>query len=71
MFLVVGAQVICYVGFYAALRWWSSARVFSWTFLAPAVAVAIEAAQGNLPSSTASLGLVVVIIGVGLVTRAG
>jgi drug/metabolite transporter (DMT)-like permease len=71
VFLVVGAQVITYVGFYAALRWWSSARVFSWTFLAPAVAVAIEAAQGNLPSTAATIGLLVVITGVALVTRAG
>jgi drug/metabolite transporter (DMT)-like permease len=71
IFLIVGAQVITYVGFYAALRWWSSARVFSWTFLAPAVAVAIEAAEGNLPSTTATIGLVVVIAGVGLVTTAG
>ena len=71
VFLIVGAQVVTYVGFYAALRWWSSARVFSWTFLAPAVAVAIEAAQGNLPGSAATIGLVVVIAGVGLVTTAG
>jgi drug/metabolite transporter (DMT)-like permease len=71
IFLIVGAQVITYVGFYAALRWWSSARVFSWTFLAPAVAVAIEAAEGNLPSTTATIGLLVVIAGVGLVTTAG
>ncbi len=71
IFLIVGAQVICYVGFYAALRWWSSARVFSWTFLAPAVAVAIEAAEGNLPGAAATVGLLVVIGGVGLVTTGG
>lgn len=71
IFLVVGAQVICYIGFYAALRWWSSARVFAWTFLAPAVAVAIEAAEGNLPGAAATTGLIVVIVGVGLVTTAG
>jgi drug/metabolite transporter (DMT)-like permease len=71
IFLIVAAQVICYVGFYAALRWWSSARVFSWTFLAPAVAVAIEAAEGNLPGAAATTGLVVVILGVGLVTTGG
>jgi len=71
VFLVVGAQVITYIGFYAALRWWTSARVFSWTFLAPAVAVAIEAGEGSLPGAGATLGLVVVIAGVALVTRAG
>jgi drug/metabolite transporter (DMT)-like permease len=68
VFLVVGAQVVTYVGFYVALSHWTSARVFSWTFLVPAVAVAIEALQGNLPGPAATLGLVVVILGVALVT---
>jgi drug/metabolite transporter (DMT)-like permease len=70
VFLVVGAQVVTYVGFYVALSHWTSARVFSWTFLVPAVAVAIEAAQGNLPGAAATAGLVVVITGVALVTGA-
>jgi drug/metabolite transporter (DMT)-like permease len=69
LFLVLGAQVITYVGFYVALRHWPSARVFSWTFMAPAVAVGIEAAQGNLPGAGATAGLLVVILGVALVTR--
>jgi O-acetylserine/cysteine efflux transporter len=68
-FLVLGAQVVTYVGFYMALRHWPSARVFSWTLLAPVVAVAIGAAQGNLPGAAASVGLAVVIVGVALVTR--
>jgi drug/metabolite transporter (DMT)-like permease len=67
-FLVVGAQVVTYIGFYVALSHWTSARVFSWTFLVPAVAVAIEALQGNLPGAAATAGLVVVILGVALVT---
>ena len=70
VFLVLGAQVVTYVGFYVALRHWSSARVFSWTFLVPAVAVGIEALQGNLPGAAASAGLVVAIVGVALVTGA-
>jgi drug/metabolite transporter (DMT)-like permease len=69
IFLVVGAQVVTYVGFYVALRHWPSARVFSWTFLVPAVAVGVEALQGNLPGAAATAGLVVVIAGVALVTR--
>jgi drug/metabolite transporter (DMT)-like permease len=69
VFLVLGAQVVTYVGFYVALRHWTSARVFSWTFLVPAVAVGIEAVQGNLPGAAATAGLVVVIFGVALVTR--
>src|SRR4051794_6076250 len=68
-FLVVGAQLITYMGFYSALRWWTSARVFSWTFLVPAVAVAIEAVRGDLPTAAATAGLVVVIAGVALVPR--
>lgn len=71
IFLVLGAQVVTYVGFYVALKHWTSARVFAWTFLAPAVAVAIEALRGNLPDAVATAGLVVVILGVALVTRSG
>ena len=70
VFLVAGAQVVAYVGFYVALRHWTSARVFSWTFLVPAVAVAIVAVQGNLPGAAATAGLVVVVAGVAMVTRA-
>jgi drug/metabolite transporter (DMT)-like permease len=71
VFLVLGAQVATYVGFYVALKHWASARVFAWTFLAPATAVAIDALQGNLPGATATAGLVVVILGVTLVTARG
>jgi drug/metabolite transporter (DMT)-like permease len=68
IFLVLGAQVVTYVGFYFALSRWTSARVFAWTFLVPAVAVAVEALQGNLPGAVTTAGLVVVICGVALVT---
>jgi drug/metabolite transporter (DMT)-like permease len=67
-FLILGAQVVTYIGFYLALSRWTSARVFSWTFLVPAVAVGIEAAQGNLPGAVTTAGLVVVILGVAFVT---
>lgn len=70
IFLVVGAQVVTYVGFYVALAHWTSARVFSWTFLVPAVAVAVETVQGNLPGGVATTGLIIVILGVALVTVA-
>jgi drug/metabolite transporter (DMT)-like permease len=69
VFLVIGAQVITYVGFYVALAQWTSARVFAWTFLAPAVAVVIEALQGNLPGALATIGLAIVIAGVATVTH--
>jgi drug/metabolite transporter (DMT)-like permease len=68
-FLAVGAQVVTYVGFYLALKYWTSARVFSWTFLVPVTAVAIAAAQGELPSGLTSAGLVTVIAGVALVNH--
>ncbi|MFI5048391.1 MAG: DMT family transporter [Gaiellales bacterium] len=68
-FLIVGAQVITYVGFYVALAQWASARVFSWTFLVPAVAVVVEAVQGDLPSGLTLAGMVVVIAGVAMVTH--
>ena len=64
----MGARVVTYVGFYVALSHWTSARVFSWTFLAPAVAVGVEAAQAHLPGAAASAGRVTVIVGVALVT---
>ena len=32
-FIVIGAQVIAYLGFYAALSRWPSSRVYPWTFL--------------------------------------
>jgi hypothetical protein len=32
-FLIIGAQAVTYIGFYVALSHWTSARVFSWTFL--------------------------------------
>jgi drug/metabolite transporter (DMT)-like permease len=68
LFLVVAAQVVTYVGFYLALAKWTSARVFAWTFLVPAVAVVVEAVQGDLPSAVTTAGLVVVIAGVAMVT---
>lgn len=66
-FLVVGGQVLVYVGFNAALGQWPSSRVYAWTFLVPAVAVAVEATRGNLPSAVGTLGLLVVIAGVAIV----
>ena len=69
VFLVLGAQIVTYVGFYVALARWSSARVFSWTFLVPVVAVVIEALQGNLPGGVATAGLAIVISGVAMVTH--
>ena len=67
VFLVLGGQVLVYLGFNAALGRWPSTRVYAWTFLVPAVAVVIEAIHGALPSPTAMIGVVLVIIGVAIV----
>jgi drug/metabolite transporter (DMT)-like permease len=66
-FLIIGGQVLVYVGFNAALSRWPSTRVYAWTFLVPAVAVVIEALRGQLPGVGATIGVVVVIVGVAIV----
>lgn len=66
-YLIIGGQVLVYVGFNAALSRWPSTRVYAWTFLVPAVAVAIEAVQGALPGLGATVGVAVVIGGVVIV----
>ena len=68
-YLVVGGQVLVYLGFNAALARWPSTRVYAWTFLVPVVAVLIDAAQGKLPGPAATVGIVVVIAGVAIVNH--
>lgn len=68
-YLIAGGQVLVYLGFNAALSRWPSTRVYAWTFLVPAVAVAIDALQGKLPGVAASIGVVVVILGVAIVNH--
>jgi drug/metabolite transporter (DMT)-like permease len=67
--LIVGGQVLVYLGFNTALSRWSSTRVYSWTFLVPAVAVLVEAARGKLPGLSATTGIVNVILGVAIVNH--
>jgi drug/metabolite transporter (DMT)-like permease len=66
-FLIVGGQVLVYVGFNDALSRWPPTRVYAWTFVAPASAVAIEAARRNLPGALGTLGIGLVIVGVAIV----
>ena len=66
-FLVIGGQVLVYVGFNAALGRWPSTRVYAWTFLVPAVAVVVDAVLGKLPGIGATVGVVIVILGVAIV----
>ena len=68
-YLVIGGQVLVYLGFNAALARWPSTRVYAWTFLVPVVAVVIDAVQGNLPGPAASVGIIVVIVGVAIVNH--
>jgi drug/metabolite transporter (DMT)-like permease len=68
-YLVIGGQVLVYVGFNAALARWPSTRVYAWTFLVPVVAVLIDAVQGQLPGPAATVGIVVVIAGVAIVNH--
>lgn len=68
-FLIVGGQVLVYVAFNDALARWPPTRVYAWTFVAPAAAVAIEAVRGNLPDRLGMLGIALVIAGVALVNH--
>jgi drug/metabolite transporter (DMT)-like permease len=68
-YLIIGGQVLVYLGFNAALARWPSTRVYAWTFLVPVVAVLIEAAQGELPGPAATVGIFVVITGVAIVNH--
>jgi drug/metabolite transporter (DMT)-like permease len=68
-YLVIGGQVLVYLGFNAALSRWPSTRVYAWTFLVPAVAVVIEAVRGALPGVGASIGVALVILGIAIVNH--
>ena len=65
-FIVVGAQVLAYLTFNIALTRWPGSRVYPWTFLAPVVAILIEAFRGNLPGASPA-GMAVVVAGVVIV----
>ncbi|MDQ6841990.1 MAG: DMT family transporter [Actinomycetota bacterium] len=68
-YLIVGGQVLVYLGFNAALSRWPSTRVYAWTFLVPAVAVLVQAVRGALPGLDTTIGVAVVILGVAIVNH--
>lgn len=68
-YLVIGGQLLVYLGFNAALSRWPSTRVYAWTFLVPAVAVVIQAVRGSLPGLSAMIGVGLVILGVAIVNH--
>src|SRR5262249_19112025 len=69
IYLILGGQVLVYLGFNAALSRWPSARVYAWTFLVPAVAVLIDAVRGQLPGALTTVGVLIVITGVVIVNH--
>lgn len=68
-YLIIGGQVLVYLGFNAALSRWPSTRVYAWTFLVPAVAVVIEAVRHALPGFGTTIGVALVIFGVAIVNH--
>ena len=68
-YLIIGGQLLVYVGFNAALSRWPSTRVYAWTFLVPVVAVLVEAVRGALPGASAMVGIALVIVGVAIVNH--
>lgn len=68
-YLVIGGQLLVYLGFNASLSRWPSTRVYAWTFLVPVVAVVIQAFRGALPGVAATVGVALVILGVAIVNH--
>ena len=62
-FIVIGAQVLAFLTFYIALMRWPGSRVYPWAFLAPVIAIVIEAFRGNLPGAWSTAGMAVVVAG--------
>jgi drug/metabolite transporter (DMT)-like permease len=67
-FIVIGAQVLAFLTFYSALTRWPGSRVYPWAFLAPVVAIVIEAFRGNLPGAWSTAGMAVVVAGIVIVS---
>jgi drug/metabolite transporter (DMT)-like permease len=67
-FIVIGAQVLAFLTFYSALTRWPGSRVYPWAFLAPVIAIVIEAFRGNLPGAWSTAGMAVVVAGIVIVS---
>ena len=61
---MIGAQVLAYLTFNVALTRWPGSRVYPWAFLAPVVAILIEAFRGHLPGALPTVGMAVVVVSV-------
>ncbi|HZO76760.1 MAG TPA: DMT family transporter [Solirubrobacteraceae bacterium] len=68
--VALGSSATASICFNLALRRISAARATAWQFLAPVVAVVVEAARGNAPGPVVILGMALAIGGVAIVSLA-
>jgi drug/metabolite transporter (DMT)-like permease len=66
--VALGSSAGASVCFNLALRRIPATRATAWQFLAPVVAVVVEAARGNAPSLAVILGMTLAIVGVAIVS---
>jgi probable blue pigment (indigoidine) exporter len=69
-FISVVGSAIATVTYFGSLRWLDPARVTTWLFLSPVVAVVLELILGNAPGGVVLLGMLVTIVGVAVVSAA-
>jgi drug/metabolite transporter (DMT)-like permease len=68
--VALGSSALASICFNLALRRISAARATTWQFLAPVVAVLVEAARGNTPGAVVIVGMALAIGGVAVVSLA-
>jgi drug/metabolite transporter (DMT)-like permease len=68
--VALGSSATASICFNLTLRWIPAARATGWQFLAPVVAVVVEAARGNAPGILAIIGMTLAIAGVAVVSLA-
>lgn len=68
--VALGSSATASICFNLTLRQISAARATTWQFLAPVVAVAVEAARGTVPGPVVIAGMVLAIAGVAVVSLA-
>ncbi len=69
--VALGSSAAASVCFNLALRRIPATRATGWQFLAPVVAVAVEAARGNAPGLATVIGMALAIAGVAIVSLGG
>jgi drug/metabolite transporter (DMT)-like permease len=66
--VALGSSAAASICFNLALRRISAARATGWQFLAPVVAVVVEAARGNAPGVAVIIGMALAVAGVAVVS---